>query len=53
MRYSLLCPVLKPIFYKKKAKPPIVTQNLYDSAPYFGACLSEIWGQYRANFVWQ
>ena len=30
---------LKPIFYKNNAKPPIVTSNLNDSAPYFGACL--------------
>ena len=42
---------LKLIFYKNNAKPPIVTRNLHDSAPYFGACLPEIWGQDRANFV--
>ena len=37
--------ILKPIFYKNNAKPPIITQNLHDSAPYFGACLPEIWGR--------
>ena len=37
----------KAHFYKNNAKPPIVTPNLYDSAPY----LPEIWGQDRANFV--
>ena len=43
--------LLKPIFLKNNAKPPTVTRNLHDYAPYFGACLPEIWGQYRANFV--
>ena len=43
--------LLKPVFYKNNAKPPIVTQHLHDSAPNFGACLPEIWGQDRANFV--
>ena len=32
-------------------KPPSDTQNLHDSAPYFGACLPEIWGQDRESFV--
>ena len=41
---------IKPIFHKNNAKPPIVTQNLHDSAPYFGAFLPEIWGQDSANF---
>ena len=38
-------------FYKNNAKGPIVTQNLHDSTPYFGAYLPEIWEQDRANFV--
>ena len=42
--------LLKAYFYKNNAKPPIVTPKLPDSAPYFGACLPEIWGQERANF---
>ena len=40
---------VKSIFYKNNAKPPIVTQNLHVSAPYFGACLPEIWGKDSAN----
>ena len=43
--------VAKAHFYKNNAKPPIVTPNLYDSAPYFGACLPEMWGPDPANFV--
>ena len=34
----------KARFYKNNA-------NLHDSAPYFGACLPEIWEQDRTNFV--
>ena len=45
------CVLLKAYFYKNNAKPPIVTPKLPDSAPYFGACLPEIWGQDCANFV--
>ena len=48
---SILAIFLKAHFFKNNAKLPIVTRNLYDSAPYFGAYLPEIWGQDRANFV--
>ena len=47
--HIIVMSMLKPIFYKNNAKPPIVTPNLHDSTPYFGACLPEIWGQDRAN----
>ena len=42
---------VKLIFYKNNATLPIVIPNLHDSAPHFGACLPEIWGQDSANFV--
>ena len=44
---------LKPIFIRimQNQLANIVTQNLHDSVPYFSACLPEIWGQDRANFV--
>ena len=46
--------LLKPIFIqtdsaetvcKNNTKPPILLENLHDSIPYFGECLSEIWGR--------
>ena len=38
---------VKLIFYKNNATLPIVIPNLHDSAPHFGGCLPEIWGQDR------
>ena len=43
--------VLKLIFYKNNAKPPIVTRNLHDPAPIFQANTHQNTGQNRANFV--
>ena len=43
--------LLKPIFYKNNAKPPIVTRNLHDPAPIFQANTHQNTGQNRANFV--
>ena len=45
--------MLKLISFKNNPKPTSDTQNLHDSVSYFGACLPEIWGQNRANFVCQ
>ena len=49
---SRLVSTLKTIFYKNNAKPSIVTRNLHDSAPYFGACLPEI-GDRIVEILWE
>ena len=43
--------LLKLIFYKNIAKPPIVTQHLHDPAPIFQAITHQNTGQNRANVV--
>ena len=35
----------KAHFFRNHPKPPSCTQNLHDSAPYFSACLHELWEQ--------
>ena len=44
---------IKLISFKNNPKPPSDTENLLDSALYFGKCWPEIWGQNRVNFVCQ
>ena len=41
----LLDRLIKLISYKNDLKSPNVTQIFYDSSPYYGACLHEIWGR--------
>ena len=42
---------LKSIFYKKILELAVHPKKLQMTAPYFGACWSEIWGQSFANFL--
>ena len=44
--------LIKSVLFKNKSNSLV---NLHDSAPYFGACLPEIWGggQDRANYMLQ
>ena len=47
----LIPKVLKLIFYKNKAKLPIVTQNLHDPAPIFQTNTHQNLGMNRTNFL--